>query len=134
MRLLFLLLLSASAAAHRASPSYENVSLPTGVTLSTLVAGNASAAAPVILFLHGFPAGSWMWSSVVADAALASFRLVAPDLRGYNRSSAPVGVADASPQKKPAAHGPLHAALARPATFPNVPGGHGSAAVDPGAQ
>ena len=94
MRLLFLLLLSASAAAHRASPSYENVTLPTGVTLSTLVAGNASAAAPVILFLHGFPAGSWMWSSVVADAALASFRLVAPDLRGYNRSSAPEGVAN----------------------------------------
>ena len=96
MRLLLLLgvLLSASAAAHRASPSYENVTLPTGVTLSTLVAGNASAAAPVILFLHGFPAGSWMWSSVVADAALASFRLVAPDLRGYNRSSAPVGVAN----------------------------------------
>ena len=94
MRLLLLLLLSAAAAAHRASPpnSYENVALSTGVTLSTLVAGNASAAAPVILFLHGFPAGSWMWSGVVADAALASFRLVAPDLRGYNRSSAPVGV------------------------------------------
>ncbi len=92
MLLLLLLLLSAASALRISQPHYENITLSTGVTLSTLIAGNSSASAPVILFLHGFPAGSWMWSSVVSDAALASFRLVAPDLRGYNRSSAPVGV------------------------------------------
>jgi pimeloyl-ACP methyl ester carboxylesterase len=61
--------------------------------LSTLVAGSADAAAPVVLLLHGFPAGSWMWQGVVASSSLASLRLVAPDLRGYNRSSAPAGAA-----------------------------------------
>lgn len=89
-------LISAAAVAVCAAAAqlrYEDVPLSTGVTLSTLVTGNASAAAPVILFLHGFPAGSWMWEGVVADASLARFRLVAPDMRGYNRSSAPAGVA-----------------------------------------
>jgi len=83
-----------SAVSAQQQLRYENITLSTGVTLSTLFAGNASAAAPVILFLHGFPAGSWMWEGVVADASLAGFRLVAPDMRGYNRSSAPAGVAN----------------------------------------
>ena len=74
---------------------YEQIALPTGVTLSTLVAGNASAAATAVVLLHGFPAGSWMWRGVLASPALAAFRLYAPDLRGYNRSTVPPGGARA---------------------------------------
>jgi len=91
--LAFFALLSLSSLAASAPPRYENVSLPGGVVLSTLFAGSATADAPVLLLLHGFPSGSSMWEGVISSAALASFRLVAPDLRGYNRSSAPAGVA-----------------------------------------
>ena len=92
-RALLLVLLFSAAIAAAAPPHYENVSLPSGVVLSTLVAGSADAAAPVVLLLHGFPAGSWMWQGVVESAPLALYRCVAPDLRGYNRSSAPAGAA-----------------------------------------
>jgi pimeloyl-ACP methyl ester carboxylesterase len=86
---------AASSAAIPASPPpyYKNISLPSGVVLSTLIAGNSSSSssAATAVFLHGFPAGSWMWQGVVASGALSGLRLVAPDLRGYNRSSAPAG-------------------------------------------
>ena len=65
------------------------------MALSTLVAGNASADAPAVVLLHGFPAGSWMWRGVLASPALAAYRLFAPDQRGYNRSTVPGGGAAA---------------------------------------
>lgn len=43
--------LGASAFEHR----YRNVSLSTGVTLSTLVAGRGGPSSSTIVFLHGFP-------------------------------------------------------------------------------
>jgi pimeloyl-ACP methyl ester carboxylesterase len=46
-----------------------------------------ASTAPVILFLHGFPEGSWSWAQVIASGALDAFSLVAPDERGYNASS-----------------------------------------------
>ena len=52
-RALLLVLLFSAAIAAAAPPHYENVSLPSGVVLSTLVAGRADAAAPVVLLLHG---------------------------------------------------------------------------------
>lgn len=93
--LLSLSLFCAAAPAGAPAPHYEAISLPTGVTLSTLVAGNASAVAAAVVFLHGFPAGSWMWRGVLASPALAAYRLYAPDLRGYNRSTVPAGGARA---------------------------------------
>ena len=89
--------LLAAAAAHdtaRApfSPAYATLTLPTGAILSCLFAGvpwspDAPVATPVILFLHGWPEGSWAWASVMASGLLDDFVLVAPDQRGYNQSS-----------------------------------------------
>jgi pimeloyl-ACP methyl ester carboxylesterase len=88
----------AAAAAHRAvtrapfSPAYETLTLPSGANLSCLFAGmpwspDAPVATPVILFLHGWPEGSWAWANVMASGLLDDFVLAAPDQRGYNQSS-----------------------------------------------
>src|SRR5262245_2034798 len=47
--------------------------------------------APLILFLHGFPAYSGAWDEVL-PAFAGEFHAVAPDQRGYARSSKPEGV------------------------------------------
>jgi len=49
------------------------------------------AAAPLVLFLHGFPEYSGAWDDVL-PAFASSFHAVAPDQRGYARSSKPEGV------------------------------------------
>ncbi len=48
---------------------------------------------PLVLLLHGFPAFWWSWRSQIGPLARAGFRVVAPDLRGYNESDRPRGVA-----------------------------------------
>src|SRR5262245_53154875 len=47
--------------------------------------------APLVLFLHGFPEYSGAWDEVL-PAFAAQFHAVAPDQRGYARSSKPEGV------------------------------------------
>jgi pimeloyl-ACP methyl ester carboxylesterase len=42
--------------------------------------------------LHGFPEFWYAWRHQLDPLARAGYRVVAPDLRGYNRSSGPVGV------------------------------------------
>ena len=49
---------------------------------------------PLIVLLHGFPEFWYGWRRQIAPLAAAGFRVVAPDLRGYNLSSKPDGVAD----------------------------------------
>lgn len=46
---------------------------------------------PLILLLHGFPEHWYSWRHQIAPLAEADFRVVAPDLRGYNRSEKPRG-------------------------------------------
>ncbi len=44
------------------------------------------------MFLHGFPEGAFIWDGVMAHFALpenGAYRCVAPNLRGFERSSAP---------------------------------------------
>ena len=48
---------------------------------------------PLIVLLHGFPEFWFSWRLQIAPLAAAGFRVVAPDLRGYNLSSRPDGVA-----------------------------------------
>jgi len=48
-------------------------------------------AAPLVLFLHGFPEHSGAWNEVL-PAFAGHFHAVAPDQRGYARSSKPEGV------------------------------------------
>jgi pimeloyl-ACP methyl ester carboxylesterase len=48
--------------------------------------------APLVVLLHGFPEYWYAWRHQLSALAEAGYRVVAPDLRGYNRSSAPRGV------------------------------------------
>jgi epoxide hydrolase 4 len=47
---------------------------------------------PLVLLLHGFPEFSYGWRDQMAPLAAAGYRVVAPDLRGYNLSSRPKGI------------------------------------------
>ena len=48
---------------------------------------------PLVLLLHGFPEHWLAWRKQIPALAAAGFRAVAPDLRGYNLSEKPKGVA-----------------------------------------
>jgi pimeloyl-ACP methyl ester carboxylesterase len=45
---------------------------------------------PAVLFCHGFPDTSYTWRRQMKAVASAGYRAIAPDMRGYGRSSAPV--------------------------------------------
>jgi pimeloyl-ACP methyl ester carboxylesterase len=47
---------------------------------------------PLIVLLHGFPEFWYGWRLQIEPLAAAGFRVVAPDMRGYNLSSKPDGV------------------------------------------
>src|SRR3954451_19921740 len=46
---------------------------------------------PLVVLLHGFPEFWYGWREQIAPLVRAGFRVVAPDLRGYNLSSKPDG-------------------------------------------
>ena len=48
---------------------------------------------PLIVLLHGFPEFWYGWRLQIQPLAAAGFHVVAPDIRGYNLSSKPDGVA-----------------------------------------
>lgn len=67
--------------------------LPHGITLSCRACGEPGR--PVLLFLHGFPEGAWVWDPLLrhfAQPENGGYRCVAPNLRGYERSSTPEDV------------------------------------------
>lgn len=67
--------------------------LPHGITLSCRACGEHGR--PVMLFLHGFPEGAWVWDPLLLHFSKpenGGYRCVAPNLRGYERSSAPEDV------------------------------------------
>jgi pimeloyl-ACP methyl ester carboxylesterase len=47
---------------------------------------------PLVVLLHGFPEFWYSWRFQIPALAAAGFRVVAPDMRGYNLSSKPAGV------------------------------------------
>ena len=47
----------------------------------------------LVVLLHGFPEFWYSWREQIPVLADAGYRVVAPDMRGYNRSSKPDGVA-----------------------------------------
>lgn len=47
---------------------------------------------PLVVLLHGFPEFWFGWRFQIPALAAAGFRVVAPDMRGYNLSSRPAGV------------------------------------------
>ena len=65
--------------------------LATGITLECRTSGQP--AQPLLLFLHGFPEGAFIWDELLEHFG-ASYRCVAPNLRGYGRSSQPSAISD----------------------------------------
>ena len=64
--------------------------LPHGTTLHCHVAGERGR--PVLLFLHGFPEGAFIWDGLLAHFSQpvhGGYRCVAPNLRGFAPSSSP---------------------------------------------
>jgi epoxide hydrolase 4 len=71
---------------------YEQ-SLPHGITLSCRATGERGR--PVLMFLHGFPEAAFVWDELLEHFARpehGAYRCVAPNLRGYERSSQPADV------------------------------------------
>lgn len=67
--------------------------LPHGITLSCRAAGERGR--PVLMFLHGFPEAAFVWDGLLEHFARpehGGFRCVAPNLRGYKKSSQPAEV------------------------------------------
>ena len=54
---------------------------------------------PLVVLLHGFPELWLSWREVIPALAAAGFRVVAPDMRGYNLSSKPSGVSSYEPRR-----------------------------------
>lgn len=64
--------------------------LPHGITLSCRATG--ARGRPVLMFLHGFPEGAFVWDALLEHFARpenGGYRCLAPNLRGFERSSAP---------------------------------------------
>ncbi|GAB3699680.1 epoxide hydrolase EphM [Spirosoma flavus] len=63
-----------------------------GLALHVVEAGPADG--PLLILLHGFPEFWWAWRHQITTFAEQGYRVVVPDLRGYNSSDAPQHVAD----------------------------------------
>ncbi len=74
----------------------QRIALPTGVELDVATAGDP--AAPAIILLHGFPESHRTWRHQIPELAKTHF-VIAPDQRGFARSSKPEGVENYTPDK-----------------------------------
>ena len=61
-----------------------------GITLHIAEMGQG----PLLLLCHGWPEMAYSWRHQIPALAAAGYRVVAPDMRGYGRSSAPAAIAD----------------------------------------
>ena len=55
--------------------------------MHVLEAGFSEPGRPLVLLLHGFPELAWSWRKVMPALAAAGFRVVAPDQRGFGRTT-----------------------------------------------
>jgi pimeloyl-ACP methyl ester carboxylesterase len=62
-----------------------------GLSFHVVEAGQAGD--PLLVLLHGFPEFWWAWRHQITPLAEAGYHVVVPDMRGYNTSDAPQGVA-----------------------------------------
>ena len=79
-------------------PPYGNGTLPAGVrarlipnvnglTVNILEAGFETPGRPLVLLLHGFPNLAYSWRKVMPALAAAGYYAVAPDCRGFGRTT-----------------------------------------------
>ena len=89
-------------------PPYGNSTLPAGIrsrrvanvnglTVHVLEAGYDTPGPPVVLLLHGFPELAYSWRKVMLPLASAGYHVIAPDQRGYGRTTGWDGSYDADP-------------------------------------
>ena len=82
----------------RDMPPYGNGTLPDGVrsrfvpnvnglTVNILEAGFETPGRPLVLMLHGFPNLAYSWRKVIPALAAAGYYAVAPDCRGFGRTT-----------------------------------------------
>src|SRR5262245_33011582 len=89
-------------------PPYGNGTLPAGIRsrsvnnnnglmVHVLEAGFESGGRPCVLLLHGFPELAYSWRKVMLPLAAAGYHVMAPDQRGYGRTTGWDGSYDADP-------------------------------------
>jgi pimeloyl-ACP methyl ester carboxylesterase len=89
-------------------PPYGNGTLPSGIRsrvvnnnnglmVHVLEAGFESTGRPCLLLLHGFPELAYSWRKVMLPLAQAGYHVIAPDQRGYGRTTGWDGSFDADP-------------------------------------
>ncbi len=62
----------------------ENIN---GLRMHVLEAGFETPSRPCILLLHGFPELAYSWRKVMPQLAAAGYHVIAPDQRGYGRTT-----------------------------------------------
>src|ERR1044072_8646030 len=58
-----------------------------GLRVHALEAGFGAGSRPCVLLLHGFPELAYSWRKVMVPLAAAGYHAIAPDVRGYGRTS-----------------------------------------------
>lgn len=58
-----------------------------GLRVHVLEAGYEAGDRPALLLLHGFPELSYSWRKIMVPLAEAGYHVIAPDLRGYGRTT-----------------------------------------------
>jgi pimeloyl-ACP methyl ester carboxylesterase len=71
-------------------PITERVIETNGVRLHTVEAGESGA--PVVVLAHGFPELAYSWRHQIPALAAAGYHVLAPDQRGYGRSTRPADI------------------------------------------
>jgi pimeloyl-ACP methyl ester carboxylesterase len=78
---------AAQADIHEGEDGIREYEISTnGVSLHVIEQGKG----PAVLFCHGFPDTAYTWRRQMKAVAAAGYRAIAPTMRGYGRSSAPV--------------------------------------------
>lgn len=81
-----------------AAPPLDALPLPAGVrsrqvdngnglAMHVLEAGHEEPGRPVVLLLHGFPELAYSWRKLFAPLVAAGYHVIAPDQRGYGRTT-----------------------------------------------
>jgi pimeloyl-ACP methyl ester carboxylesterase len=58
-----------------------------GLDIHLLEAGHETSGRPAVLLLHGFPEIAYSWRKVLPALAAAGYHVIAPDQRGYGRTT-----------------------------------------------
>jgi pimeloyl-ACP methyl ester carboxylesterase len=58
-----------------------------GLTVHVLEAGYETPRRPAVLLLHGFPELAYSWRTILPQLAAAGYHAIAPDQRGYGRTT-----------------------------------------------